>query len=113
MDDYGIDDVDDTFDVDDPELDETETEDPYDEYDDETDVETQEDDLEVQEDDVDVQEGAEPKFGSLGTVEFPDGTTVENPKQDALGYVYKDTDDYMAGTDKHEVDDSGVATGTS
>ncbi|NIB30500.1 hypothetical protein HBB16_00175 [Pseudonocardia sp. MCCB 268] len=40
-----------------------------------------------------------------GTVEFPDGTHVENPHTDALGYyVYKTHDDYVGGTDKHVVE---------
>lgn len=38
-------------------------------------------------------------------VEFPDGTTVTNPDQDALGYVYQNYDDYLHGNDPHEVEE--------
>jgi hypothetical protein len=51
------------------------------------------------------------RFGTYdGTVEFPDGTTVTSPYQDALGNVYKGHDDYTAGANPHTVDDSGTAT---
>lgn len=39
------------------------------------------------------------RFGQ--TVEFPDGTKVENPHTDALGYVYKNKDDWIGGENKH------------
>ncbi|OHV21293.1 hypothetical protein BBK14_26995 [Parafrankia soli] len=38
-------------------------------------------------------------------VEFPDGTTVINPDEDALGYVYETHDDYLHGNDPHEPED--------
>ncbi|MCK9931766.1 hypothetical protein MXD62_32305 [Frankia sp. Mgl5] len=38
-------------------------------------------------------------------VEFPDGATVTNPDQDALGYVYETHDDYLHGTNPHELED--------
>lgn len=44
------------------------------------------------------------QFGS--TVEFPDGTQIDNPHQDHLGYVYKTTGDWINGTDRHVIDES-------
>lgn len=38
-------------------------------------------------------------FGS--TVEFPDGTTVDNPNTDAQGNLYPTRGDYLAGTNAH------------
>ncbi|GIF20376.1 hypothetical protein BJ973_001719 [Actinoplanes tereljensis] len=38
-------------------------------------------------------------------VEFPDGTEVTDPDEDAQGYVYETHDDYLHGVDPHVVDD--------
>jgi hypothetical protein len=35
------------------------------------------------------------------TTEFPDGTHIENPHTDALGYIYKTKEDWVNGTNKH------------
>lgn len=42
-------------------------------------------------------------FGS--TVGFEDGTQVTNPQTDALGYAYKDHEDWVAGANKNVVDE--------
>jgi hypothetical protein len=43
-----------------------------------------------------------------GTVDFPDGSTVTDPYEDAQGQVYEDHDDYVHGTDAFEVTDPGT-----
>jgi hypothetical protein len=35
------------------------------------------------------------------TTEFPDGTKIDNPKTDALGYQYPDSRSYIDGVNKH------------
>ncbi len=56
---------------------------------------------------------APPPHFSGTDVEFPDGTTVTDPHQDALGYVYKDTESWIAGEDKHELADDSSDSGTT
>lgn len=56
-------------------------------------------------------------FGSASAagkeVGFEDGTTVQSPKQDALGYVYKNQEDWLKGANKNVLDSAGEATKSS
>lgn len=43
------------------------------------------------------------KFGQ--TIEFPDGTHVDDAHTDAQGYIYKSRQDWIDGTNKHVADE--------
>jgi hypothetical protein len=46
-------------------------------------------------------------------VEFPDGTTQTDPYTDAQGQVYETHDDYIDGTEPHEITDTEGDTSTA
>lgn len=49
-------------------------------------------------------------FGAYdGSVTFDDGTTVDNPHQDALGNVYKSHDEWVGGVNKYTPNENGTA----
>ncbi|MGQ0481497.1 MAG: hypothetical protein ACT4O0_10805 [Pseudonocardia sp.] len=52
-----------------------------------------------------------PLFG--GEVLFEDGTAIENPRQDALGYLYQIEDDWINGVGRNIVESGGSATTTT
>lgn len=60
-------------------------------------------DFDIDHDYTHLSSAGELHFGQ--TVEFPDGTQVDDPNQDSQGYVYPSRRDYLDGTNPHIVDD--------